>query len=111
MPELSCSFEEAQCAWKMNPLGTTGHWEIGEAQGVADGPQYDHTNQNGAGHYAFVSSQHHDQQADYRMSVKAPASLQDICFTFWYHMYGGNYKRLSLTSVIGSYDIGKHIQY
>ena len=74
---------------------------------MTDGPQYDHTNQNGAGHYAFVSSPHHDQQTDYRMSVKAPASLQDICFTFWYHMYGGNYKRLSLTSVIGSYDIGK----
>ena len=91
----------------MNPLGSTGDWEVGEAQGGAGGPQYDHTNQNGAGHYAFVSSQHHDQQADYRMSVRAPASLQELCFTFWYHMSGGNYKRLSLTSVIGSYDIGK----
>ena len=91
----------------MTSAGPTGQWNIGEAQTVEDGPSYDHTVQNGAGHYAYVSSENHDETKVYRMSVKPPASIEDICFTFWYHMRGGNFKRLSLTSVIGSADIGE----
>ena len=105
IPDISCSFEET-CPWTMNPPGSTGDWKVGEAHSVP-GPHYDHTNMNEAGHYAYASSDHHDQTTNYRMSVKAPASLEEICFTFWYHMYGGNYKRLSLMSVIGSVDIGE----
>ena len=107
IPELSCSFEDT-CSWTLNPLPGVhiGKWNIGEANSVGGGPHYDHTNQNGAGHYAYVSAEHHDTEYSYSMSVKAPASLEDICFTFWYHMYGGNYKMLSLMSVIGSNDIG-----
>ena len=107
MPRILCSFEDS-CNW-VNVPTPNGTWTIGEAKDNTEGPHYDHTQQNEAGHYAFLTEPDHHNSILAGMHVKPEMSTETICINFWYHMVGANKKKLSLQAGVGSTNIGTYI--
>ena len=105
MIDILCSFEEP-CAWISQWPPVNGSWAVGVAGNNTEGPSYDHTMADDAGHYAYLHLTDHSIGAKTGLYMSPFASSDDICVDFWYHMDGANSKTLTLQADVGSQPIG-----
>ncbi|XP_059850397.1 apical endosomal glycoprotein-like isoform X1 [Hypanus sabinus] len=95
---ISCNFESSPCEWE-NETDSLW-WLFGSGNGSnssTPGPMYDHTITHG-GWYLFVSpaSTGGNNTAARLVSINQTATACDLCFSFWYHMYGPSIGYLNL---------------
>ena len=108
MPDTQCTFEDSGfCNWIPKPSGGNGEWASGAAKGNEEGPPFDHSLSNEAGHYAFLHASDHNVEAKAGFYKAAPLSTDTICMDFWYHMDGANTKQLTLQADVGSQKLGE----
>ena len=87
MPDVQCTFESedhAFCNW-VTMANAFGFMSVGSA--VEEGPPFDHTLGNEAGHYTYLHSlDTFEPTATAKASLytKAPLSSDPICVDFWY---------------------------
>ena len=141
MPDVQCTFESedhAFCNW-VTMANAFGIMSVGSA--VEEGPPFDHTLGNEAGHYTYLHSlDTFEPTATAKASLytKAPLSSFQICVDFWYlkniniflyntlcrlfklltmkviryHMNGETKKKLTLQAAVGAQHIGQlHTKY
>ncbi|XP_062929964.1 apical endosomal glycoprotein-like [Mobula hypostoma] len=94
---ISCNFETGLCEWQN---GADDQWQLGSgncSNSSKPGPMYDHTISCG-GQYLFVSRAKPDGSKDLArlFTVRQTATACDLCFSFWYHMYGPRIGNLNL---------------
>ncbi|KAL0994008.1 hypothetical protein UPYG_G00116690 [Umbra pygmaea] len=94
---LTCSFEEGLCLWRQEPEDD-GDWIRTNAPTFPPltGPSFDHTFGNQSGFYIVTPLS--PGQWDFRLrSLQLTPSNEPVCLKFWYHMYGENVHRLSVS--------------
>ena len=83
MPDVQCTFEseeQAFCNWAT--MGSAqGIMSVGSA--VEEGPGFDHTLGNEAGHYTYMHVLDTAAVAKASLYAKAPSSSDPICVDFW----------------------------
>ncbi|XP_022097778.1 MAM and LDL-receptor class A domain-containing protein 1-like isoform X1 [Acanthaster planci] len=78
---------------------------VGPTPSLDTGPPYDHTTRQGFYMYTEASSQLQGERA-LLVSPTQTGSASDMCFSFWYHMFGGTMGTLNVyLRVGGSSDI------
>ena len=80
---------------------------FGGAGNNTEGPSYDHTQSNKAGHYAFLHAADHKNTARSGLYATPASSSDGVCMDFWYHMDGSNSKKLTLQAEVGAKPIGR----
>ena len=84
MPDVQCTFESEDqvfCNW-VTMANAFGTMSVGSA--VEEGPSFDHTLGNEAGHYTYLHSLDAATTAKASLYTKAPLSSDPICVDFWY---------------------------
>ena len=84
MPDVQCTFESEDnpfCNW-VTMASAFGVMSVGSA--VEEGPPFDHTLGNEAGHYTFLHAFDTAATAWASLYTKAPLSSDPICVDFWY---------------------------
>ena len=84
MPDVQCTFESEDlqfCNW-VTQTNAFGVMSVGSA--VEEGPPFDHTLGNEAGHYTYMHISDTTASAKASLYTKAPLSSDPICVDFWY---------------------------
>ncbi|CAG2236368.1 unnamed protein product [Mytilus edulis] len=97
---LDCSFEIENCNWSTSS-GTPYFWKITDTPISTDynGPFKDHTTGSANGHYIYlVPTSLNLTQVGIKSNLTSRTIHPggDLCFTFWYHMYGETIGTLSV---------------
>ncbi|KAK7098915.1 hypothetical protein V1264_003130 [Littorina saxatilis] len=96
----SCDFEAADlCGFTQQASGDQFDWtrHSGKTSSALTGPTNDHTYGTGAGHYMYTeaSAPRHPGDKAVLNSFVVPATTQQTCVNFWYHMSGNQIGTLS----------------
>ena len=86
---LDCDFDQNMCSYQ-NDIDAVIMWTRAANQSSSTtGPAYDHTTRYG--YYAFMSvyySNTNGKPGRLMSSIQTQKSNQDLCFDFWYLMFG-----------------------
>ncbi|XP_070565018.1 MAM and LDL-receptor class A domain-containing protein 1-like isoform X2 [Ptychodera flava] len=101
----SCDFENGLCSWK-NLITDEIDWveNTGGTGTGGTGPATDHTYGNSTGTYFYFEASN-SETGVVGSFVSAPYDANaddDICVSFWYHMYGGHIGTLKVSQLIGT---------
>ncbi|XP_034970883.2 enteropeptidase isoform X1 [Zootoca vivipara] len=97
--KLSCTFEDGFCYW-IQDLDDDDEWAriSGPTFPITSGPNFDHTFGNLSGYYISTPMMSGGGPVRVRLlSLSLVPSSEVFCLSFWYHMYGINVYRLSIT--------------
>ncbi|XP_048023193.1 LOW QUALITY PROTEIN: enteropeptidase [Megalobrama amblycephala] len=102
--KISCSFEEDFCLWRQE-FDDNGDWI--RAQGATlpsdTGPSFDHTMGNQSGYYIVTPRTPGSWEKKFRIySLPLTPTKESMCLQFWYHMFGVEVWRLTVTKEEGS---------
>ncbi|XP_051733469.1 enteropeptidase [Ctenopharyngodon idella] len=102
--KISCSFEENFCLWRQE-FDDDGDWI--RAQGATlpsdTGPNFDHTLGNQSGYYIVTPRSPGSWEKKFRIySLPLTPAKESMCLQFWYHMFGVEVWRLTVTKEEGS---------
>ncbi|XP_052392245.1 enteropeptidase isoform X8 [Carassius gibelio] len=102
--KINCSFEENFCLWRQE-FYDDGDWL--RAQGAVPpyntGPSFDHTIGNESGTYIVTPMTPGSWQKSFRIySLPLTPTKESVCLQFWYHMFGVEVWRLTVTAQKGS---------
>eukprot|EP00057_Strongylocentrotus_purpuratus_P029544 XP_011684018.1 PREDICTED: deleted in malignant brain tumors 1 protein-like [Strongylocentrotus purpuratus] len=99
---LECDFEVDECGWEQDTsddFDWTRH--NGSTPSFSTGPDVDHTLGTALGHYMYTEGSWPQSPGDYAI-MRSPDIVDlantdiNVCFTFWYHMFGLDIGILSL---------------
>uniref|UniRef100_A0A8C3YND0 Enteropeptidase n=1 Tax=Catagonus wagneri TaxID=51154 RepID=A0A8C3YND0_9CETA len=96
--KINCNFEDGFCFW-IQDLNDDNEWE--RIQGTTfppfTGPNFDHTFGNASGFYISTPTGPGGRQERVGLlSLPLHPTLEPVCLSFWYHMYGENVYQLSV---------------
>ncbi|XP_008829018.1 enteropeptidase isoform X2 [Nannospalax galili] len=96
--KINCNFEDGFCFW-IQDLDDDNEWE--RIQGPTfppyTGPQFDHTFGNTSGFYISTpTGQGWRRERVGLFSLPLDSTLEPVCLSFWYYMYGENVYNLSI---------------
>uniref|UniRef100_A0A671KKX0 Transmembrane serine protease 15 n=1 Tax=Sinocyclocheilus anshuiensis TaxID=1608454 RepID=A0A671KKX0_9TELE len=102
--KVNCSFEENFCHWRQD-FDDDGDWF--RAQGATvppnTGPSFDHTTGDQSGYYIVTPRTPGSQDKKIRIySLPLTPTKESVCLQFWYHMFGEEVWRLTVTAQEGS---------
>ncbi|XP_069616985.1 enteropeptidase [Ranitomeya imitator] len=101
--KIDCSFEDGFCYW-IQDMMDDAEWERfnGPNHPPLSGPDYDHTFGNNSGYYISTPLGPGFGQRIRLASLPLVSSstLDPLCLSFWYHMYGVNVYRLSVFIIL-----------
>ncbi|MGH0160932.1 UNVERIFIED_CONTAM: hypothetical protein FKN15_044115 [Acipenser sinensis] len=95
--DVSCNFEAGLCGWYQD--------QTDELEWIHDiGPGFDHT--TGSGHFVFVDVSSPDLRGRSARLLSYPqrSSVETMCLSFWYHLFGPHTGTLSLKLRLGGGD-------
>nr|KAF6380671.1 transmembrane serine protease 15 [Myotis myotis] len=101
--KINCNFEDGFCFW-MQDLNDDNEWERvqGNTFPPFTGPDFDHTFGNASGFYISTPTGPGGRRERVGLlSLPLNPTLEPVCLSFWYHMYGENVYKLSIN--ISSY--------
>ncbi|XP_073440598.1 enteropeptidase [Dendrobates tinctorius] len=97
--KIDCSFEDGFCYW-IQDMMDDAEWERfnGPTHPPLSGPDYDHTFGNNSGYYISTPLGPGFGQRIRLVSLPlvSSSSLDPLCLSFWYHMYGVSVYHLSV---------------
>ncbi|XP_016430936.1 enteropeptidase [Sinocyclocheilus rhinocerous] len=98
--KINCSFEENFCHWRQD-FNDDGDWL--RAQGATvppdTGPSFDHTTGDQSGYYIVTPRTPGSQDKKIRIySLPLTPTKESVCLQFWYHMFGEEVWRLTVTA-------------
>ncbi|XP_039713260.1 enteropeptidase [Pteropus medius] len=96
--KINCNFEDGFCFW-IQDLNDDGEWERvqGNTFPPLTGPDFDHTFGNISGFYISTPTGPGGRQERVQLlSLPLDPTLEPVCLSFWYYMYGENVYKLSI---------------
>ncbi|XP_054432604.1 enteropeptidase [Pteronotus mesoamericanus] len=96
--KINCNFEDGFCFW-IQDLDDDNDWERvqGNTFPPFTGPDFDHTFGNVSGFYISTPTGPGGRQERVKLlSLPLNPTLEPVCLSFWYYMYGENVYKLSL---------------
>ncbi|XP_058919857.1 enteropeptidase isoform X2 [Kogia breviceps] len=96
--KINCKFEDGFCFW-IQDLNDDNEWERiqGSTFPPSTGPNFDHTFGNDSGFYISTPTGPGGRQERVRLlSLLLDPTLEPVCLSFWYYMYGENVCNLSI---------------
>ncbi|XP_078514486.1 enteropeptidase [Lissotriton helveticus] len=101
--KINCNFENGFCYW-IQDLNDNGEWERfnGPSYPPTSGPIFDHTLGNESGHYISTPIGLGSRNRVRLYSLPLSLTTEASCLRFWYHMYGLNVYRFSVSITTGS---------
>ncbi|XP_044522837.1 enteropeptidase [Gracilinanus agilis] len=108
--KINCNFEDGFCYWNQY-IKDDNEWERihGNIFPPLTGPDNDHTLGNFSGFYISTPTGPGSRKERVRLSsLSLVPSLDPVCLSFWYYMYGENVYRLSI-NISNKYDVEKTI--
>ncbi|CAD7693815.1 unnamed protein product [Nyctereutes procyonoides] len=96
--KINCSFEDGFCFW-VQDLNDDNEWERihGSTFPPFTGPNFDHTFHNDSGFYISTPTGPGGRQERVGLlSLPLDPTLEPVCLSFWYYMYGENVYKLSI---------------
>uniref|UniRef100_A0ACB8FHK7 Enteropeptidase n=1 Tax=Sphaerodactylus townsendi TaxID=933632 RepID=A0ACB8FHK7_9SAUR len=108
--KIDCTFEDGFCYW-IQDLNDDDEWERinGPTFPITSGPDFDHTTGNLSGYYISTPRLFGGRPVRVRLlSLPLVPASDMFCLIFWYHMFGANVYRLSI-SIIYNHNIEKTV--
>ncbi|XP_029794544.1 enteropeptidase [Suricata suricatta] len=102
--KINCDFEDGFCFW-VQDLNDDNEWERiqGNTFPPFTGPNVDHTFGNYSGFYISTPTGPGGRQERVGLlSLPLNPTLEPVCLSFWYYMYGKNVYKLSISININS---------
>ncbi|XP_025851483.2 enteropeptidase isoform X2 [Vulpes vulpes] len=96
--KINCSFEDGFCFW-VQDLNDDNEWERihGSTFPPFTGPNFDHTFHNDSGFYISTPTGPGGRRERVGLlSLPLDPTLEPVCLSFWYYMYGENVYKLSI---------------
>ncbi|XP_062036208.1 enteropeptidase [Lepus europaeus] len=96
--KINCNFEDGFCFW-VQDLNDDNEWERiqGSTFPPFTGPNFDHTFGNASGFYISTpTGPGGRQETVILLSLPLDRTLDPVCLSFWYYMYGENVYKLSI---------------
>uniref|UniRef100_G1M0G9 Enteropeptidase n=2 Tax=Ailuropoda melanoleuca TaxID=9646 RepID=G1M0G9_AILME len=96
--KINCNFEDGFCFW-VQDLNDDDEWERiqGSTFPPFTGPNFDHTFGNDSGFYISTPTGPGGRQERVGLtSLPLDPTLEPVCLSFWYYMYGENVYKLSV---------------
>ncbi|XP_037684760.1 enteropeptidase [Choloepus didactylus] len=96
--KINCNFEDGFCFW-IQDLNDDNDWEIiqGPTFPLLSGPDFDHTFGNASGFYISTPIMPGWRRERVGLlSLPLDPTLEPVCLSFWYCMYGQNVYQLSI---------------
>ncbi|XP_016078068.1 PREDICTED: enteropeptidase [Miniopterus natalensis] len=96
--KINCNFEDGFCFW-IQDLNDDNEWERvqGNTFPPFTGPDWDHTLGNVSGFYISTPTGPGGRRERVGLlSLPLNPTLEPVCLSFWYHMYGENVYKLSI---------------
>uniref|UniRef100_A0A452UGH6 Enteropeptidase n=1 Tax=Ursus maritimus TaxID=29073 RepID=A0A452UGH6_URSMA len=96
--KINCNFEDGFCFW-VQDLNDDDEWERiqGSSFPPFTGPNFDHTFGNNSGFYISTPTGPGGRQERVGLtSLPLDPTLEPVCLSFWYYMYGENVYKLSV---------------
>ncbi|ELW68372.1 Enteropeptidase [Tupaia chinensis] len=96
--KINCTFEDGFCFW-VQDLNDDNEWERvqGNTFPPFTGPNFDHTFGNISGFYISTPTGPGGRQERVGLlSLPLNPTLEPVCLSFWYYMYGENVYKLSI---------------
>ncbi|XP_069928012.1 enteropeptidase isoform X1 [Oryctolagus cuniculus] len=96
--KINCNFEDGFCFW-VQDLNDDNEWERiqGNTFPPFTGPNFDHTFGNASGFYISTpTGPGGRQETVVLLSLPLDRTLEPVCLSFWYYMYGENVYKLSI---------------
>ncbi|XP_072662710.1 enteropeptidase isoform X2 [Canis lupus baileyi] len=96
--KINCSFEDGLCFW-VQDLNDDNEWERiqGSTFPPFTGPNFDHTFHNDSGFYISTPTGPGGRRERVGLlSLPLDPTLEPVCLSFWYYMYGENVYKLSI---------------
>ncbi|KAM5281293.1 enteropeptidase [Ctenodactylus gundi] len=96
--KINCNFEDGFCFW-IQDLNDDNEWERvqGNTFPLETGPNFDHTFGNISGFYISTPTGPGGRAERVGLlSLPLSPTLEPVCLSFWYYMYGANVYRLSI---------------
>ncbi|KAM5277920.1 enteropeptidase isoform 1-T1 [Hipposideros larvatus] len=96
--KINCNFEDGFCFW-VQDLNDDNEWERvqGNTFPPLTGPDFDHTFGNASGFYISTPTGPGGRQERVQLSsLPLDPTLEPVCLSFWYYMYGENVYKLSI---------------
>uniref|UniRef100_A0A669E2R9 Transmembrane serine protease 15 n=1 Tax=Oreochromis niloticus TaxID=8128 RepID=A0A669E2R9_ORENI len=96
--KLTCTFEQGMCFWRQQQDDNGDWFRIrGPTFPSLTGPSVDHTLGNSSGFYIVTSKSPGQWEKSFRLdSLPLTPSMQPMCLSFWYHMFGQDVHQLRL---------------
>ncbi|VDI23995.1 Hypothetical predicted protein, partial [Mytilus galloprovincialis] len=94
---LACNFEDDSCELKSEPKAAYS-WTIfsGKTPTFYSGPDVDHTSGTTGGHYIYLEGYNITKGEKSNLTSNIITTVDGVCFTFWYHMYGSGMGTLNV---------------
>ncbi|XP_053421792.1 enteropeptidase isoform X2 [Nycticebus coucang] len=99
--KINCNFEDGFCFW-VQDLNDDNEWERirGNTFPPFTGPNFDHTFGNISGFYISTPTGPGGRQERVELrSLPLDPTLEPVCLSFWYYMYGENVYKLSINII------------
>ncbi|CAC5426136.1 unnamed protein product [Mytilus coruscus] len=100
---FDCNFEAGICEWnaELTPKYT---WKIfsGKTPSPETGPGVDHTSGSSHGHYIYLEATAVQKGATSKLTSNTINTVDGVCLTFWYHMYGKSMGTLNVYTESGN---------
>ncbi|XP_053775345.1 enteropeptidase isoform X2 [Desmodus rotundus] len=96
--KINCNFQDGFCFW-IQDLNDDNDWERiqGNTFPPFTGPDFDHTFGNASGFYISTPTGPGGRQERVKLlSLPLKPTLEPVCLSFWYYMYGENVYKLSI---------------
>ncbi|XP_006727684.1 enteropeptidase [Leptonychotes weddellii] len=96
--KINCNFEDGFCFW-VQDLNDDNEWERiqGNTFPPFTGPNFDHTFSNDSGFYISTPTGPGGRRERVGLlSLPLDPTLEPVCLSFWYYMYGENVYKLSI---------------
>ncbi|XP_055965398.1 enteropeptidase [Sorex fumeus] len=96
--KINCNFEDGFCFW-IQDLNDDNEWERiqGHTFPPLTGPNFDHTFGNISGYYISTPTGPGGRRERVGLlSLPLDPTLEPVCLSFWYYMYGNNVYKLSI---------------
>ncbi|CAC5384127.1 unnamed protein product [Mytilus coruscus] len=100
---FDCNFEAGICEWNAE-LSPEYTWKIfsGKTPSLETGPGVDHTSGSSHGHYIYLEATDVQKGATSKLVSNTTNSVEVVCLTFWYHMYGESMGTLNVYTESGN---------
>ncbi|XP_026038512.1 enteropeptidase [Astatotilapia calliptera] len=102
--KLTCNFEQGMCFWRQQQDDNGDWFRIrGPTFPTLTGPSVDHTLGNSSGFYIVTSKSPGQWEKSFRLdSLPLTPSMQPMCLSFWYHMFGQDVHQLRVRLLMES---------